>query len=124
MPRLLSSFPLPSTYTPWMLPLLMRRSHLIWMIDSPKLNSKPDLEEAKIQENAKLQYALQEVQLEYKETKELLMKEHGVAKRAAEQILVIREVSVIDHAMLDKLTTESEELKSLISSLEKRIDET
>ena len=94
------------------------------MIDSPKLNSKPDLEEAKIQENAKLQYALQEVQLEYKETKELLMKEHGVAKRAAEQILVIREVSVIDHAMLDKLTTESEELKSLISSLEKRIDET
>ncbi|WKA05008.1 hypothetical protein VitviT2T_022998 [Vitis vinifera] len=48
----------------------------------------------------------------------------GVAKRAAEQILVIREVSVIDHAMLDKLTAESEELKSLMSSLEKRIDET
>ena len=94
------------------------------MIDSPKLNSKPDLEEAKTQENAKLQSSLQKVQLKYKETKELLMKEHGVAKRAAEQILVIREVSVIDHAMLDKLTTESEELKSLISSLEKRIDET
>ena len=73
------------------------------------------MEEAKTQENAKLQYALQEVQLEYKETKELLMKEHGVAKRAAEQILVIREVSVIDHAMLDKLTAESEELKSLMS---------
>ena len=94
------------------------------MIDSPKLNSKPDLEEAKTQENAKLQSALQKVQLEYKETKELLMKEHGVAKKAAEQILVIREVSVIDHAMLDKLTAESEELKSLMSSLEKRIDET
>ena len=94
------------------------------MIDSPKLNSKPDLEEAKTQENAKLQSSLQKVQLKYKETKELLMKEHGVAKRAAEQILVIREVSVIDHSMLDKLTAESEELKSLMSSLEKRIDET
>ncbi|RVW53706.1 Myosin-6 [Vitis vinifera] len=83
-----------------------------------------DLEEAKTQENAKLQSALQEVQLEFKETKELLMKEREVAKRAAEQIPVIQEVSVIDHAMLDKLTAENEKLKSLVSSLEKRIDET
>lgn len=51
------------------------------------------------------------MQLEFKETKELLMKEREVAKRAAEQIPVIQEVSVIDHAMLDKLTAENEKLK-------------
>lgn len=69
------------------------------------------MEEAKTQENAKLQSALQEVQLEFKETKELLMKEREAAKRAAEQIPVIQEVSVIDNAMLDKLTAENEKLK-------------
>ena len=69
------------------------------------------MEEAKTQENAKLQSALQEMQLEFKESKELLMKERGAAKRAAEQIPVIQEVSVIDHAMVDKLAAENEKLK-------------
>lgn len=96
---------------------------LTWRLQLEK-RMRADLEEAKTQENAKLQSALQEVQLEFKETKELLMKEREVAKRAAEQIPVIQEVSVIDHAMLDKLTAENEKLKSLVSSLEKRIDET
>ena len=40
LPRLLSFLPLPSAYTLWMLPLLMRRSHLIWMTGSPSLNQK------------------------------------------------------------------------------------
>lgn len=70
-----------------------------------------DLEETKTQENAKLQSALQEMQLQFKETKELLVKEREAAKQAAEQAPIIQEVPVIDHEMINKLTTENEQLK-------------
>lgn len=69
------------------------------------------MEEAKTQENAKLQSALQDIQLEFKETKELLMKEREAAKKVEEQVPVIQEVSVIDHSMVDKLAAENEKLK-------------
>ena len=69
------------------------------------------MEEAKTQENAKLQSALQDVQLQFKETKELLAKEHEAAKRAAEVVPVIQEVPVVDHVMLEKLASENEKLK-------------
>ncbi|KAK8369903.1 hypothetical protein V6Z11_A01G141600 [Gossypium hirsutum] len=71
-----------------------------------------DLEEAKTQENAKLQSALQDIQLQFKETKELLAKERETAKKAAEVVPIIQEVSVVDPVMLEKLTNENEKLKS------------
>lgn len=70
-----------------------------------------DLEEAKSQENAKLQAALQEVQQQYKETKEILVQEREAAKKAAEIAPVIKEVPVIDTELMNKLRDENDKLK-------------
>lgn len=70
-----------------------------------------DLEEAKTQENAKLHSALEEMQLQFKETKEQLVKEREAATKAAEHAPIIQEVPVIDHEMINKLTSENEQLK-------------
>ncbi|KAF7806562.1 Anaphase-promoting complex subunit 1 [Senna tora] len=70
-----------------------------------------DMEEAKTQENKILQSSLHEIQLQFKETKALLEKEREAAKRAAEIVPSIKEVPVIDHALLEKLTSENEKLK-------------
>lgn len=70
-----------------------------------------DLEETKNQENVKLQSTLNDVQLQFKQTKELLLKEQEAAKRAAEIVPVIQEVPVIDHTMMEKLSSENEKLK-------------
>ncbi|KAK7393335.1 hypothetical protein VNO78_21888 [Psophocarpus tetragonolobus] len=83
-----------------------------------------DIQESKTQENEKLQSALQEMQLQFKETKLLLQKEREAAKREAERAPVIQEIPVVDNALLDKLTSENEKLKTLVSSLENKIDET
>ncbi|KAA8548908.1 hypothetical protein F0562_000592 [Nyssa sinensis] len=96
---------------------------LTWRLQLEK-RMRADLEEAKTKENAKLQSSLQEIQLQFQETKELLNKEREATKKAAEQIPVIQEVPVIDQEIVNKLTAENEELKALVSSLEKKIDET
>ncbi|KAG4913301.1 hypothetical protein JHK86_053734 [Glycine max] len=83
-----------------------------------------DIEEAKAQENQRLQSALQEMQLQFKETKLLLEKEREATKKAAERAAVIQEVPVVDNALLEKLRSENEKLKNMVSSLEKKIDET
>ncbi|TKY62281.1 Myosin-6 protein [Spatholobus suberectus] len=83
-----------------------------------------DMEEAKAKENRRLQSALQEMQLQFKETKLLLEKEREATKIAAERVPIIQEVPVVDHALLEKLSSENEKLKNLVSSLEKKIDET
>lgn len=70
-----------------------------------------DLEETKSQENAKLQAALQEVQQQYKETKEMLVQEREAAKKAAEVAPVIKEVPVIDTELMNKLRDENDKLK-------------
>ena len=70
-----------------------------------------DLEEAKSQENAKLQAALQEVQQQYKETKDTLVKEREAAKMVAEIAPVVKEVPVIDTELMDKLRDENDKLK-------------
>ena len=70
-----------------------------------------DLEEAKSQENAKLQAALQEVQQQYKETKEILVQEREAAKKAAEIAPVIKEVPVVDTELMNKLRDENDKLK-------------
>ncbi|KAK4418459.1 Myosin-6 [Sesamum alatum] len=96
---------------------------LAWRLQLEK-RMRADLEEAKVQENTKLQTALQELQLQFKETKDMLLKEREAAKLTAEQVPVIQEIPVIDHEMMDKLAAENEKLKALVSSLETKIDET
>lgn len=91
-----------------------------------------DMEEAKTKENAKLQSTLQEMQLQFEETKSLLMKEREAAvkaseeaakaaeasakaaeasMKAAEQVPVVLELPVVDHEIVTKLTAENEQLK-------------
>ncbi|KAJ6824987.1 myosin-6-like [Iris pallida] len=96
---------------------------LIWRLQLEK-QIRADLEEAKTQENAKWQSALQEMQLQFKETKDMLIKETEAVKKAAEEVPITREVPVIDTALMDKLTSENNKLKALVNSLEKKIDET
>lgn len=69
------------------------------------------MEEAKTRENAKLQSALKEMQTQFKETKDLLMKEREATKSLAEKAPVVQEVPVVDHEMLKKLSSENEKLK-------------
>ncbi|KAJ0054257.1 hypothetical protein Pint_01627 [Pistacia integerrima] len=96
---------------------------LTWRLQLEK-RMRADMEEAKTQENAKLQSALQEMQLQFKETKAMLTKEIEVAKKEAEKVPVVQEIPVVDHTMLEKLTSENEKLKALVSSLESKIGET
>lgn len=96
---------------------------LTWRLQLEK-RMRADMEEAKTQENQKLQSTLQEMQFQFKETKAMLVKEREAAKRATEKVPVIQEVPVVDHVMLEKLSSENEKLKVMVSSLEKKIDET
>ncbi|KAK6781136.1 hypothetical protein RDI58_023320 [Solanum bulbocastanum] len=112
---------------------------------------KDKLEEAKTQETMKLQSALEEMRLQLQETKELLKKEREAGTKVVEQGSVIQEaqvidqgvvtkervastkiveqgsvvqeVQVIDQVQVNKLTAETEQLKVLVNSLEKEIDE-
>ncbi|KAJ6689188.1 hypothetical protein OIU85_005577 [Salix viminalis] len=96
---------------------------LTWRLQLEK-RIRADLEESKTQENAKLRTALQEMQLEFQESKALLIEEREAIKKAAEQTPTIEKVPVIDNELVNKLTAENEMLKAMVSSLEKRIDET
>ncbi|XP_073292332.1 myosin-6-like [Primulina huaijiensis] len=96
---------------------------LTWRLQLEK-RMRADLEEAKAHENTKLQTALQELQVQFKETKDMLLKERETAKIAAEKIPVIQEIPVIDHELTKKLNNENINLKALVSSLEMKIDET
>ncbi|GER41677.1 myosin 2 [Striga asiatica] len=120
---------------------------LTWQLELEK-RMRADIQEAKNQETSKLQSAMEKMQLEFQETKEQLMNELEAAKKGGGQVSVVQvpegdgqvpivqEVSVIDHDLIDKLTAENEKLKllidgalkivfqSLVSSLEKKIDET
>ncbi|XP_038979493.1 myosin-6-like isoform X3 [Phoenix dactylifera] len=96
---------------------------LTWRLQLER-RMRADIEEAKMQENAKLQLALQEMQVQFKETRGMLIKEQEAAKKFAEKTSVIREVPVIDTALMDKLTAENKKLKAFVSSLETKIQET
>ncbi|XP_039805225.1 myosin-8-like isoform X2 [Panicum virgatum] len=95
---------------------------LTWRLQLEK-RIRTDMEEAKTQENRKLQQQLQELQLQSKETKDLLKREQEVAKEALEKAALVPEVKV-DTTLIDKLTAENENLKALVGSLETKIDET
>ena len=68
------------------------------------------MEEAKTQENKKLKQKLQELQLQSKETKDLLKKEQEVTKEALEKAALVPEIHV-DVTRVDELTAETEKLK-------------
>ncbi|VAH16715.1 unnamed protein product [Triticum turgidum subsp. durum] len=82
-----------------------------------------DMEEAKTQENKKLQQQLQELQFQSKETKDILRREQENAKTALEKAALVPEIQ-IDTTHVDKLTAENENLKTLVISLETKIEET
>lgn len=64
-----------------------------------------------MQENEKLKSALQEMQVQFKETKVMFEKEREAARRAEEKVPIIQEVPVVDHALMENLTNENEKLK-------------
>ncbi|KAJ7955519.1 Myosin [Quillaja saponaria] len=96
---------------------------LTWRLQLEK-RMRADIEEAKTQENAKLQSSLQEIQLQFEETKALLIQERKAAKTVVEQVPIVQEVPVIDNEIVSKLTAENDHLKALVNSLENKIDET
>ncbi|KAF3335218.1 myosin-6-like protein [Carex littledalei] len=85
---------------------------------------RSDAEEAKSQEIAKLKLAYQEMERHVKETKELLAKEKEVTKVASEKEVLVKEVPVVDTALVDKLTAENDNLKTVVTSLEVKVQET
>lgn len=74
------------------------------------------MEEAKTQENKKLQLQLQELQLQFKDTKESLKREQEAAKAASEKAALVPEIRV-DATQVTELTAENERLKVLTYKL-------
>lgn len=96
---------------------------LTWRLQLEK-RMRADMEEAKTKENTKLKADLEEMRTLFQETKALLNEEREAAMKVVEQVPVIQEVPVVDHELINKLTTENEQLKALVSTLENKIDET
>ncbi|XP_058724156.1 myosin-7-like [Vicia villosa] len=84
------------------------------------LETEKRMREAKTQENEKLQCALEEMEIRFKETKAELTQELEAAKKVAEQTPTILENNAADNELINKLTAENEELKELVNSLEKK----
>lgn len=100
-----------------------RVEELTWRLELEK-HMRTDLEEAKAQEIAKLQLAIEKLQAQAQEANSMLAKEREVAKIAVEQAnAVVKEVPVVDTAKVEKLTHENEELKALGESLQKVADQ-
>uniref|UniRef100_A0A0E0CLR9 Myosin motor domain-containing protein n=1 Tax=Oryza meridionalis TaxID=40149 RepID=A0A0E0CLR9_9ORYZ len=95
---------------------------LTWRLQLEK-RMRVDMEEAKSQENKKLQQKLQELELQSNETKDLLKREQETAKAAWEKAALVPEVQV-DTTLVNELTAENDKLKTLVASLETKIDET
>ncbi|KAG2372288.1 Myosin-12 Myosin XI [Vigna angularis] len=100
-----------------------RVEELTWRIDIEK-HMRMDLEEAKGQEIAKLQNALQEMQAQLDEAQAAIIHEREAAKIAIEQAPpVIKEVPVVDDTKLELLTNKNEELETEVEELNKKIKE-
>ncbi|XP_061353959.1 myosin-12 [Gastrolobium bilobum] len=98
-----------------------RVEELTWRLDIEK-HLRIDLEEAKGQEIAKLQNALQEMQAQLDEAHAAIIQEKEAAKIAIEQAPpVIKEVPVVDNTKLGLLTNKNEKLESEVEELTKKI---
>ncbi|XP_020591661.1 myosin-12 [Phalaenopsis equestris] len=90
---------------------------LTWRLDFEK-HLRVDLEEAKGQEIAKLQFSLQEMQEKLDEANTAIIKEKEAARIAIENAPpVIKEVPVIDNAKLEILTNRNNELEDELSEV-------
>ncbi|XP_058085252.1 myosin-17-like isoform X2 [Magnolia sinica] len=93
-----------------------RVEELTWRLQLEK-RLRTDLEEAKVQETAKLQDALHAMQLQVEEANSMLIKEREAARKAIEEAPpVIKETPVLiqDTEKIDSLTAEVENLKALL----------
>ncbi|XP_009395668.2 myosin-12-like isoform X1 [Musa acuminata AAA Group] len=96
---------------------------LTWRLEVEK-HMRIDLEEAKQQEIAKLQTALQEMQEKLDEAHEAIIREKEVARVAIEQAPpVIKEVPVTDNTKLDLLTSRNKELEDELSIFKTKAEE-
>uniref|UniRef100_A0A0E0P479 Myosin motor domain-containing protein n=2 Tax=Oryza rufipogon TaxID=4529 RepID=A0A0E0P479_ORYRU len=93
---------------------------LTWRLQLEK-RIRADVEEAKAQENKKLQLQLQDLQMQLNDTKELLKREKESTKAEMEKTLV-PEICV-DTTQVNELTAENNRLKALVVSLETNIEE-
>nr|XP_043611344.1 myosin-14-like [Erigeron canadensis] len=75
---------------------------------------RAEMEETKSKENAKLQSAIEEMEVQFEETKELL----EAAKKEMEQVVVA------GNEKIETLTIDNEKLKDVLNSLEQEIGET
>ncbi|KAJ3678582.1 hypothetical protein LUZ60_002385 [Juncus effusus] len=91
---------------------------LRWRLQLEK-RMRADSDEAK----SHVQQALKELQDQFEESKKMLVKEKEETKKVEKEVLV-KEVPVVDTALVDKLTAENDKLKSMVSSLETKIQET
>ncbi|KAK6162793.1 hypothetical protein DH2020_002634 [Rehmannia glutinosa] len=100
-----------------------RVDELTWRLDIEK-HLRMDIEEAKGQEIAKLQNALQDMQTQLQEAHAAIIHEREAAKIAIEQAPpVIKEVPVVDNAKVEQLTNQNHELEEVITELKKRVEE-
>eukprot|EP00250_Pteridium_aquilinum_P005479 c15564_g1_i1 orf=543-5159(-) len=102
-----------------------RCEELTWRLQLEK-RLRTDLEEAKSQEVAKMQSAMNDLQAQLEATNSLISKERILNKQATEQAVSTlkdtgkTQVIEVSNAKLEKLEAENESLKELMSSLEKR----
>ncbi|KAL0464349.1 UNVERIFIED_CONTAM: Myosin-12 [Sesamum latifolium] len=97
-----------------------RVEELTWRLDIEK-HLRVDIEEAKGQEIAKLQNALQDMQTQLHEAHAAIIHEREAAKIAIEQAPpVIKEVPVVDNTKVEQLTTQNQELQRNLSRVIQR----
>ncbi|XP_022152731.1 myosin-12 [Momordica charantia] len=100
-----------------------RVEELTWRLEFEK-HLRMDVEEAKGQEVAKLQSALEEMQGQLDEANAAIIREREAAKLAIEQAPpVIKEVPVVDETKLKLLSNHNEELEVEVGELKKKIEE-
>ncbi|GER57807.1 myosin family protein [Striga asiatica] len=100
-----------------------RVEELTWRLDIEK-HLRMDIEEAKGQEIAKLQNAIQNMQTQLQEAQAAIISEREAAKIAIEQAPpVIKEVPVVDNTKVEQLTNQNHEFEEVIVKLKKRVEE-
>lgn len=100
-----------------------RVEELTWRLDFEK-HMRIDLEEAKGQEIAKLQSALQEMQEKLEEAHEAIIREKEAARIAIEQAPpVIKEVPVVDNTKLELLTNRNKDLEDELAIFKNKAEE-
>ncbi|EFH66494.1 hypothetical protein ARALYDRAFT_889165 [Arabidopsis lyrata subsp. lyrata] len=101
-----------------------RVEELTWRLQLEK-RLRTDLEEAKVQEVAKLQEALHTMRLQLKETTAMVVKEQEAARVAIEEACSVNKEPVVveDTEKIDSLSNEIDRLKGLLSSETQKADE-